>query len=609
MASPHAGNIALASAIPASPAVERRSSYQPFQCLVCSSRFTRHENLKRHAALHTRSPSEASLPCELCSATFSRPDLRHRHMKRKHMGHLEKRSKGKRQRDLQAPTPPSQGNDQNPDAINLAVAPPSTEGDHTQTVAAPLSLPTSIGDSSCITSIVQGSADLQLLGADFLEHASNAQMDAVTIPHSAPFGTNILGFSFDQGSPESMLCIAYQYGEDPDCVGQPGSGVGLSERCFHRARAVVLADEDKADDPAHNVSMVQAYLLLQIYAMMYLCGNNSAYALKTHSKMISLARASGLSQPIPTEPTTTKDLDSLWREFIRAESHKRTLFAAHQIDTLWYQLLSIPRQFSHLEIKHELPCPEDHWTASSSVEWAHRKLVAGNSGTSVQYPDAVRRFLSGADLSSLPAFDPYGAINITHFLVSSAQEISGWCTMTGMLSTERLEPLRSSLLALGPFIRSKPESTDVAHAALCEATWESAMIEVQIWSPSHTGGIVGGSMDAVLHQLSYLAPSCEFLCESNTAKTIQPHVDWFLRYLDATIEPDAEAPWITLYAYKAFMIAWQLVRGSMLGSMQAVGVEDGDAEGALAWARKVFGRRQRWQLGKIIMGCLDSLQK
>ncbi|RSM02895.1 hypothetical protein CEP52_007747 [Fusarium oligoseptatum] len=704
MASPHAGNIALASVTPApaSPAVvERRSSYQPFQCLVCSSRFTRHENLKRHAALHTRSPSEASLPCELCSATFSRPDLRHRHMKRKHMGHLEKRSKGKRQRDLQAPTPPSQGgdgrsqgdkassaspaqshqddlemdsgiwldqNDQNPEAINLAVAASvaSAEGDHTQTVTAPLTLPTSISDSSCIASIVQGSADLQLLGADFLEHASNVQMDASAIPHSAPFGTNILGFSFDQGSPErllygsiditqaqedwspstsqiahgcqlffthvshfvpflhqptfdaahisnhlllSMLCIAYQYGEDPDCVGQPGSGVSLSERCFHRARTVVLADEDKTDDPAHNVSMVQAYLLLQIYAMMYLCGNNSAYALKTHSKMISLARASGLSQPIPTEPTTTKDLDSLWREFIRAESHKRTLFAAHQIDTLWYQLLSIPRQFSHLEIKHELPCPEDHWTASSSVDWAHRKLVAGNSGTSVQYPDAVRRFLSGADLSSLPAFDPYGAINITHFLVSSAQEISGWCTMTGMLSTERLEPLRSSLLALGPFIRSKPDSTDVAHAALCEATWESAMIEVQIWSPSHTGGIVGGSMDAVLHQLSYLAPSCEFLCESNTAKTIQPHVDWFLRYLDATIEPDAEAPWITLYAYKAFMIAWQLVRGSMLGSMQVVGVDDGDAEGALAWARKVFGRRQRWQLGKIIMGCLDSLQK
>ncbi|KAF4458385.1 hypothetical protein FALBO_14883 [Fusarium albosuccineum] len=608
-------------------------------------------------------------------------------------------------RDLQAPTPPSQGGESTSQGDKASSASPSQshqgdldmdsgiwldQGDQVDTAAtlnqnistsvpsiadagpsqaitAPMTLQTSMSETSSIGSIVQGATDLQLLGADFLEATTAAQMDSITIPHSAPFGTNLLGFSLDQGSPErllygsidinqaqddwvpssaqitqgctlffnhishfvpflhqptfdpshianhlllSMLCLAYQYGEDQECAGQPGSGVSLSERCFHRARVVITRDEEDTDESAHNVSMVQAYLLLQIYSMMYLCGNNSAYALKTHSKMISLARATGLWQPISTESATTRDLDSLWREFIKAESHKRTLFAAHQIDTLWYQFLSIPRQFSHLEIKHELPCPEDHWEASSSVEWAHRKLVAGSSGSSVPYPDAVRRFLSSAsDLSSLPAFDPYGAINITHFLVSSAQEISGWCTMTGMLSTERLEPLRTSFLALSPFIRSKPETAHAAHEALCEATWESAMIEVQIWSPSHTGGIVGGSMDAVLHQLSYLAPSCEFLCESNTAKTIQPHVDWFLRYLDATLVPDSEAPWITLYAYKAFMIAWQLVRGSMLGSMQVVGVQDGDAEGALAWARKVFGRRQRWQLGKIIMTCLDTLEK
>ena len=181
--------------------------------------------------------------------------------------------------------------------------------------------------------------------------------------------------------------------------------------------------------------------------------------------------------------------------------------------------------------------------------------------------------------------------------------------MTGMLSMERLEPLRSSLLALSPFVRPQPVTAKTTPSALCEATWETAMIEMQMWSPSHTGGIVEGSMDAVLHQLTYLAPSCELLCEFNTAKTLQPHVDWFLRYLDATLVPDSEAPWITLYAYKAFMIAWQLVRGGVLGSMQVVGVHDGDVDGALMWARKVFQRRQRWQLGKIILACLDTLEK
>ena len=134
------------------------------------------------------------------------------------------------------------------------------------------------------------------------------------------------------------------------------------------------------------------------------------------------------------------------------------------------------------------------------------------------------------------------------------------------------------------------------------------MIELQMWSPTHTGGIIEGSMNAVLRQLTDHAPSCEFLCESRIANLVQPHVDWFLRYLDATFVPDTEAPWVVLYAYKAFVIAWQLVQYGAVGSMQAVGVQDGDTQGALVWARKVFGRRARWQLGKIVMQCIDTLE-
>ena len=116
-------------------------------------------------------------------------------------------------------------------------------------------------------------------------------------------------------------------------------------------------------------------------------------------------------------------------------------------------------------------------------------------------------------------------------------------------------------------------------------------------------------MDAVLNQLTtYLGPSCEIL-ESNTAKAIQPHINWFLRYLDMTATPDSEAPWIAFYAYKAFLIAWQLMHGKVTGAMQVVGIRDGDVEGALGWARKVFEPRRRWQLGRLIVSCLDELGK
>ncbi|KAH9864596.1 hypothetical protein J1614_010531 [Plenodomus biglobosus] len=663
---------------------ERRPSYQPFQCPICQSRFTRHENLKRHAVVHSRTQGESSLSCEICHTTFSRPDLRLRHVKRKHPRQFDRWSnrshrtavsidERRPQRASPSTSPTDSRHETNLKDVDDEVA-VDVSG-----VAWPSSSPRELSWQEEVSHSEIQNHRLQ----NFLPNAYELPTVDEATSSLAPFpdlGDTLSNnansermlhpsqnmgpaFSFDQWSPDrplsleasqphnvwapstiqilrgcelffthvsdflpflhrptfdtttvspplllSMLSLAYQYGEDPDCDNDVGSGLTLSVNCFRQARSLIAAEERHAEDSEYDISMVQTYLLLQIFAMLYSDNEDSAYGLKTHSKMVSLSRASGLMQPLPSEATTTEDLDSLWQHFIQAESRKRTMFAVHQIDTLWYQFLSIPRSLSHLEIKHDLPCPDSFWVASSAGEWAHRQLVARSSSPTIQYQDAVRRVLSSdRDLVSLPAFDPYGTINITQFLVSSAREISGWSTMTGMLSMERLEPLRLSLLALSPLVHAESSTTPSTHTALCEATWQTAMIEMQMWSPSHTGGIVGNSMDAAMHQLVYLAPSLEFLRESNLAKSVQPHVDWFLQYLDATLVPDSEAPWITLYACKAFMIALQLVRGKIEGAMQAVGVTDGDVAGALAWAKQVFRRRERWKLGKIVLSCLDSL--
>lgn len=694
-------------------------SFQPYECSVCQSRFTRHENLKRHSALHSRTQNEGLLSCDFCDVTFSRSDLRHRHMKKKHPEHGQKRATKRSRRQLSSPSPGADLSGQSDTA--LSVSPP--EGSHLQRLeehAEPglnneiwntllqydqrqvdhgtqhqfpeamdvsMNIPAQAGadniniatgrlsqrpmgrESISIAGSLESSSGMGpslLLGTSFMKTPEifDSQLHPLGINQPASFDSSLESpiFTHDiqlglplEGLPSfqsdwhpslpqvtkgcslffrhvspfipflhqptfsptrtarhlvlGMLCLGFQYGEDPDHESQPDSGLNLSKRCFQRALQLVAFEEDSAGDAIDGTTMTQTYLLLQIYAMMYLCGKESALGLKMHSKMISTARSGGLMKPISTPPAAAEDLESLWRGFVKAESHKRTLFAVHQIDALWYQFLSIPRSISHLEIKHELPCVADYWTASSSTEWAHRQLVSKHSGSSMQYVDAVRQFLSpSADLRSLPAFDPYGAINITQFLISSAREISGWSTMTGMLSVERFEPLRLSLAALDPFIRPEAASEAVVSTALSEATWETAMIELQLWSPSHTSGIVGGSMDAVLNQSAFEAPPCEFLCEPDTAKSIQPHVDWFLRYLDTTVSPDSEAPWVAVYAYKAFLIALQLVRGGVVGAMQVVGVADCDVKGALTWATTVFRRRHRWQLGKLILSCLDTLE-
>ncbi|OOF92515.1 hypothetical protein ASPCADRAFT_399352 [Aspergillus carbonarius ITEM 5010] len=590
------------------------SSYQPFQCLVCLRRFTRHENLKRHSALHSRSRNDGSLPCDLCQATFSRPDLRHRHMKRKHAEHEQRRAIKRPRREEYATEM---------ERTLLSILQPTDQ----------------LGPQSPATTVSQSpSLDMDLSGFDFApdialspikddlpQPQNNWCPSALQITRGCDlFFTHVAHFvpflhqpTFDATtlSPHlllAMLSLAYQYGDDPECDASADTGADLSTRCFRQARTLLPSTNTLSINPTDQLALIQTLLLLQICAMLYLCGDYSAQGLQMHTTMISLARSAGLMQPGPTISAQTSSLDSLWEEFIKAESHKRTLFAVHQIDALWYQLLSIPRAISHLEVKHDLPCPEAHWSASSAADWAHRRLLAPHPATNMQYADAVRHFLSTSLADSptgiIPPFDPYGAINIAHFLISSAREISGWSTMTGMLSMERFSALRSSLVALGGFLCPQDTPITTTTTATAPATWETAMLELQIWSPSHTGGIIKSSIDTMLQQATDLAPSaCEFLCEAETAKSFQSHVDWFLAYLDRTVDVEGEAPWVALYAYKAFLVAWQLVRGGVSGAMQTVGVRDGDAAGAVEWARKVFSRRERWGVGRVIGNCLDRL--
>jgi hypothetical protein len=694
---------------------------QPFECDVCHSRFTRHENLKRHSELHTRPKGDTSFACRLCRTTFSRRDLRDRHVKRKHPDQEEERPAKVARRDTvisvgqarreSVPKPPSirepstppvaEQNDiisrewdtgayldigteswdiglphvsplldQNYNALrtaipslgntvdlvnepgvnevnlsnslpeqlsrqNSAFAEHGTYMDvslngayqhHHRQCSAPIARDTGLSTpspgSSCDGTNVRSGLpeglspkDLPYLRNDW--HPSTTQIQQgidlyfAHISHFIPFlhRPTLDSVCIPAYLVLAILSLAYQYADDPISSNQPGSGEKLSLLCFHRARVLVASEEEVEDDQSHNIALVQTLLLLEVCAMFYICGKTSTQGLKMHSRMISIARSTGLMRTSIPATAATRDLDSMWREAIKAESHKRTILAAHQIDALWYQFLSIPRCLSHLEVKHDLPCPEDCWNTSTAADWAHQQLLQPHT-RQVQYTEAVRLFLSRSpDVESIPRFDPYGAINIAQFLLSSAREVSGWSTMTGRVSLERFEPLRASLVALAPFICPREDGTADSYAATRAATWEMAMIELNIWSPSHTGGIVESSVDGVLSHSTYLAWSSELPFGSDILASIQPHLDWFLRRLDASGDEDFEAPWLDLYAYKAFLLAWQLVRGGVPGAMHAVGIQDNDAAGAVSWVRNAFSKKRPSRLRNMIVDCFDVLEK
>ncbi|KAG9186319.1 hypothetical protein G6011_02875 [Alternaria panax] len=555
-----------------------QTAFQPFQCQTCHSRFTRHENLKRHAALHVRSRDGASLICDFCPATFSRSDLRQRHTRRKHP---DRQADQRRKQSIEQSREVSTGSFQDMQSAMALVTPEGINDLDIDTAwrtvlhgnkqqHSPVTCH-EFGESASSSKTVDTVFlpedtinDINITLQGILGNEMNPQLEAI---HSNSPRSNTPLDSFDLSSlcspgrwlsaespknPEDwnvsttqitrgielffnhlshflpfihrptfdghradgrllfgMLALGYQYGEDPDDPETVESGASLSLRCFYQARALLksAANEEELDN-SQNITTVQAYLLLQVLTMMYLCGTSSAYGLKIHSKIVALARADGLMKPLPAEAAATADLDSLWHQFIRNETHKRTCFAVHQMDALWYQTLSVPRSLSHLEIKQELPCPNDHWESATSGEWAHKQLLLRQIGPPTQFSEVVKMFLSSSpDLHTLSPFDPYGTININQFLISSAREVSGWSTITGILSTERVEPLRSSLVALEPFARPFGCNSDPVQASLSEVTWETAMIELQMWSPTHTGGIIQGSIDAVLYQLTDDAPS------------------------------------------------------------------------------------------------------
>ncbi|KAF2166027.1 hypothetical protein M409DRAFT_36796 [Zasmidium cellare ATCC 36951] len=600
--------------------VRDQASQQPFECSICQRGFTRRENLKRHSSIHLPNPQSNKFPCEWCPASFSRGDLRQRHVKKKHLDAGQK-PLGRLHRS---------NSRQNAAWDNDAAS-------HASSSASPATIPDSWHSSSGqrddeMDLVLQQSSTVESFDDEDFRHKMSGAAHGIDqsiaqvkwfptrsqisngynlyFEYVSPFIPFLHRPTFDASlvAPHltlSMLSLAYQYGEDPDRDAMSGTGADLSLRCFEQARNYLGPMALASNNPSVDLSVVQSLLMLQLCAILYICGDYSCIGFELHHRMVSFARAAGLMQPSNTESTTTEDLDSLWHEFAASESLKRTILTAHQVDALWYQFLSIPRLVSNPEIKHDLPCPAECWMASSAQQWAHRQLVLG--AAKVKYGDAVRAFLApNPEIDSLPSFDPCGAINIAQFMLSSARELSGWTIMTGRLSLERFEPLKSSLVALEPFVRSSPTS-QCCQSISSLAAWEMTMIELPVWWISHTNGVVLGSMDVFLEHATFIATSSEFCSESETAHSIKPHIEWFLRYLDNDVLPTSEPPWLILYAYKAFLIAWQLLDRGLPNAMEAVGVEAGNRVEALRWADGVFGRRRPRRLVEVILKCLGAL--
>ncbi|WVF70352.1 hypothetical protein IAT40_005142 [Kwoniella sp. CBS 6097] len=637
---------------------------QPFQCPVCLRRFTRHENLKRHAVIHQSSTLDTKFSCFYCEKTFARRDLRKRHLKKQHPDRPETpTSDSQSQRRSQepvtdngaqpVPVPSSSLFDLVqlddvflPSDYNLASGVPTaigTTGNFSQALhpneslkedvaatsggAEPLDIASLIGSDDCAsaapTQVGTGGDRRPSIAHSQHSHFSgwtdrdceSAREDLISQSVVSTgvdlFFRHISGylpfihkstFSAHEASEHllmAMLSVSLQFMDEKE------RGTQLGRQCFLRGKRLLEVDDESrgGEQAVVRLDVIQAYILLELHAIMISSGSASSYGLRMHSKMIELARTGGLTDPYPTQAGNTGDLESLWRQSIRAESHKRTLFAAYNLDVLWYHTLSLPRTLSHLEIKHDLPCPEDIWTVTSASDWAHKTLVNKDNKTPPRYLAAVRACVTPNASLDLSSLDAHGSLMIIGFLLSSVREMSGWSTMTGKVCTERFEALHVSLLGFEPIIEREASST-APMSVLLQAAWHTAIIELLLWSPSHTNGVVERSLDAAMAASARLSNSLSTLSSPLVASSVERHLQWFLTYLD-TATPETEAPWMPIFAYKAVLITWQLVRTGCLEPLRILGVADADA--MLGWIKEVFGRRKHWVVGRTVVASLCEL--
>jgi uncharacterized membrane protein len=98
-----------------------------------------------------------------------------------------------------------------------------------------------------------------------------------------------------------MVCIGMQYADNRE------KGKATSTNCFRRARRLLetsIEDQDQEQDqeqeqeqerrPASshdNLTTVQAYLFLHVYAILYSCGPDTAHGLRMRAKAVEVSRS------------------------------------------------------------------------------------------------------------------------------------------------------------------------------------------------------------------------------------------------------------------------------------------------------------------------------
>ncbi|KAH6957897.1 fungal-specific transcription factor domain-containing protein [Ilyonectria sp. MPI-CAGE-AT-0026] len=310
--------------------VAPNATLRPFACPACSSRFTRLENLNRHTRSVHRESNQRPFPCPHCDVSFSRSDLRKRHIKKSHKRSISPKS------PVESIPPPNPPIEDTPEQTQEAFSP--------HDVSWLFKLP-------------------QYIAAYFEKF--HPAFPALHKP------------SIDTATTREPLLQAIA------CIGAVYYAPGHKFSMLLFKAGLKTLDQYTREDRSRfrEVWVIQAYILLEYYAI-YSCQDKLfPRALKMHRNLVDAAREYQMLQDGAAlqsgSPDTAMNMngeleteETRWKAFIESESKKRVMYSLYYLDSQMAITCNMRPLLSALELKYELPCPDNLWSAANATSWS-----------------------------------------------------------------------------------------------------------------------------------------------------------------------------------------------------------------------------------------------
>lgn len=117
--------------------------------------------------------------------------------------------------------------------------------------------------------------------------------------------------------------------------------------------------------------------------------------------------------------------------------------------------------------------------------------------------------------------------------------------------------------------------------------------------------ICGHYSSRLIPRSTHLSMSQEISPSVEAIASLESHINYFLRLLSQEHAVYDEAPWVTVFAFKAALIGWQLVSAECWKPAEIIGT--GDKWDMYQWMNVVFERRKNWCIGRLVTNSLKEL--